>query len=114
MKNSGGNWPWSIVRKSRANFWTCLTCAEQGLVCSHAKEAGNACRSFASDSADVYDEEVADEEEDKGLAPLQKRVIKYKRSHITRHAVPSIAAFEHEAMLRQKAIDGVKHFYVSL
>lgn len=113
VKNAGGNWPWAMVRKSRANFWTCLTCVEQGLLCTHAKEAGTAYRAYANDSASAEDEEDVDEDDDKGLTPLQERVKKYNKSHKMRHAVPSAAAFEHEALLRQKAIDGVQQLYVA-
>lgn len=28
VRSVGGNWPWALVRRSRANFWTCMSCME--------------------------------------------------------------------------------------
>lgn len=35
----GGSSPWTMVGKSRAKVWRCLTCVEQGIYCTHAPAA---------------------------------------------------------------------------
>lgn len=101
VRGGGGNWPWMLVRKSRAAFWTCISCVEQGLLCSHAAAARTAYSLYLDNQADVSDEE----EEPVTAATLRKQLAyKYQRSHVPRFAVPSLASFSTEQALRRCAM----------
>lgn len=100
VRGAGGNWPWMLVRKSRAAFWTCMSCVEQGLLCSHAAAARAAYSSFLDKQEDVSD----DEEEETESSWRKQLVVKYQRSHRPRFAVPSLAAFATEQKLRSCAL----------
>lgn len=100
VRGAGGNWPWMLVRKSRAAFWTCISCVEQGLLCSHAAAARAAYSSFLDNQADVSD----DDEEDTETSWRKELAVKYQRSHRPRFAVPSLAAFATEQKLRSCAL----------
>lgn len=102
VRSVGGNWPWALVRKSRANFWTCMSCTEQGLACTHAEAA----RRIVSETAegDAADAEAdAEEEPPERMTRLDRIKFRYRKSHQPRSAVPSIAAFQHDAELRRHA-----------
>lgn len=110
VRSVGGNWPWALVRKSRANFWTCLSCTEQGLACTH----GECARVVVSESAaegEADGEDDNEEEEVDRMTPLERIMFTYRRSHKPRAAVPSEAAFVHEAVLRQHALKGTRFTY---
>lgn len=101
VRGSGGNWPWMLVRKSRAAFWTCMSCVEQGLLCSHAAAARAAYSLFLDNQEDVSD----DEEEPETPAAIRRQLaLKYQRSHRPRFAVPSLVAFATEQKLRTCAL----------
>lgn len=103
VRSVGGNWPWALVRKSRANFWTCMSCTEQGLACTHAEAARLAVSEAAAVGA--ADEEADNEEEPmESMTRLEKIKFKYRKSHRPRSAVPSVAAFLHDAELRRHAL----------
>lgn len=101
VRGGGGNWPWMLVRKSRAAFWTCMSCVEQGLLCSHAAAARTAYSLHLDNQEDVSDEE----EEPVTVASLRKQLAhKYQRSHVPRFAVPFLSAFSTERALRRCAL----------
>lgn len=110
VRSVGGNWPWALVRKSRANFWTCMSCTEQGLACTHAAAARLAVSEAEADEEDDEGDDNEEEAIDK-MTRFERIKFTYRKSHRPRCAVPSVAAFKHDAELRQHALRGQKYKY---
>lgn len=110
VRSVGGNWPWALVRKSRANFWTCMSCTEQGLACTHAAAARLAVSEAVADEEADADEDSDEDAIDK-MTRFERIKFTYRKSYRPRCAVPSVAAFKHDAELRQHALRGQKYKY---
>lgn len=61
VRRVGGHRPWALIRKSRANFWTCLSCSEQGLSCTHREAARLVVSEAADEKAASWDSDNEEE-----------------------------------------------------
>lgn len=110
VRSVGNNWPWALVRKSRANFWACLPCTEQGLACTHAEAARIAVSEAAAGKA-AEEEAVNQEEPVDRVTRLEKIKFFNRRSHLPRSAAPSVNACKHDAELGQNAFQRLRYKY---